>query len=53
MIEKKDGKETGRMISEHADEGYLTDSLAGILKGIPDPDDARERELKEKYGSGD
>lgn len=53
MIEKKNGKETGRMIPEDADKDYLTDSLAGILKDIPVPDDAREKRLKEKYGSAD
>ncbi len=41
------------MIPEGANEAYLTDTLIGILKNIPDPDDVREKRLKEKYGSAD
>ncbi|MBR3311376.1 MAG: type II toxin-antitoxin system prevent-host-death family antitoxin [Solobacterium sp.] len=49
VIITKNGKEVGRMIPKDTAVSYLTDSLTGILKGIPDLDNARESWLKEKY----
>ena len=49
VIVTKNGKEVGRFIPKDATVSYLTDSLAGILKGEHDLKDAKEERLKEKY----
>ena len=49
IIVTKNGKEVGRFIPREKTVSYLTDSLAGILKGDTDIDKAREQSLKEKY----
>ena len=49
IIVTKNGKEVGRLIPREKAVSYLTDSLAGILKGDMDIDKAREQSLKEKY----
>ena len=49
IIITKNGKEVGRFIPREKAVSYLTDSLAGILKGDTEIDKAREQSLKEKY----
>ena len=49
IIVTKNGKEVGRLIPRGKAVSYLTDSLAGILKGDTDIDKVREQSLKEKY----
>ena len=49
IIVTKNGKEVGRFIPRERAVSYLTDSLAGILKGDTEIDKAREQSLKEKY----
>ena len=49
IIVTKNGKEVGRFIPREKAVSYLTDSLAGILKGDTEIDKAREQSLKEKY----
>ena len=53
VIVTKNGKEVGRLIPYGAAISYLTDSLAGILKGNYDLDGAREERLKAKYEIAD
>lgn len=53
VIVTKNGKEVGRFIPRDAAVSYLTDSLAGILKGNSDIDQAKEERLNEKYASID
>ena len=50
IIVTKNGKEVGRFIPRERAISYLTDSLAGILKGDTDLDKAREKRLGKKYG---
>ena len=50
IIVTKNGKEVGRFIPREKAVSYLTDSLAGILKGDTDLDKAREKRLGKKYG---
>ena len=50
IIVTKNGKEVGRLIPREKALSYLTDSLAGILKGDTDLDKARAKRLGEKYG---
>ena len=49
VIVTKNGKEVGRFIPRDAAVSYLTDSLAGILKGNNDIYQAKEERLNEKY----
>ena len=49
IIVTKNGKEVGRLSPREKAVSYLTDSLAGILKGDTEIDKAREQSLKEKY----
>ena len=49
IIVTKNGTEVGRLIPREKAVSYLTDSLAGILKGDTEIDKAREQSLKEKY----
>ena len=49
IIVTKNGKEVGLLIPREKAVSYLTDSLAGILKGDTEIDKAREQRLKEKY----
>ena len=49
VIVTKNGKEVGRFVPRDASISYLTDSLAGILKGNLDAEQARKERLKEKY----
>ena len=49
VIITKNGKEIGRFVPKDATVSYLTDSLAGILKGDYDIEQARKEGLKEKY----
>lgn len=53
VIVTKNGKEVGRFIPRDASISYLTDSLAGILKGDLDAEQSREERLKEKYEIAD
>ena len=41
VIVTKNGKEVGRFVPKGATVSYLTDSLAGILKGEADPETER------------
>ena len=50
IIVTKKGKEVGRFIPREKAVSYLTDSLAGILKGDTDLDKVREKRLGKKYG---
>ena len=49
LVVTKNGKEFGRLIPREKAVSYLTDSLAGILKGDTEIDKAREQSLREKY----
>ena len=49
VIVTKNGQEVGRFIPKDAVVSYLTDSLAGILKGNYDIDEVKSERLKEKY----
>ena len=49
IIVTKNGKEVGRLIPREKAVSYLTDSLAGILKGDTDLDKVREKRLGKKY----
>ena len=53
VIVTKNGKEVGRFIPKGAAVSYLTDSLAGILRGDADLDSARDAALREKYEIAD
>ena len=53
VIVTKNGKEVARLIPRNAAVSYLTDSLAGILKGDVDLKQAKEERLKEKYETSD
>ncbi len=53
VIVTKNGKEIGRFIPKDTAVSYLTDSLAGILKGNNDLEQERSRRLDEKYASAD
>ena len=53
VIVTKNGKEVGRFVPRDASISYLTDSLAGILKGTLDAEQARKERLKEKYEIAD
>ena len=50
IIVTKNGKEVCRLILREKAVSYLTDSLAGILKGDTDLDKARAKRLGKKYG---
>lgn len=50
IIVTKNGKEVGRLIPREKAVSYLTDSLAGILKGDTDLDKSRAKRLGKKYG---
>ena len=50
IIVTKNGKEVGRLIPREKAVSYLTDSLAGILKGDTELDKARAKRLGKKYG---
>ena len=50
IIVTKNGKEVGRLIPREKAVSYLTDSLAGILKGDTDLDKVREKRLGKKDG---
>ena len=53
VIVTKNGKEVGRFVPKGATVSYLTDSLAGILKGEADPETERESALRTKYEIAD
>jgi prevent-host-death family protein len=53
VIVTKNGQEVGRFVPKGKTASYLTDSLAGILKGDYDYKDAKEEALREKYESID
>ncbi len=53
IIVTKNGREVGRFIPRDAAVSYLSDSLAGILKGGVDPEKAREEGLRAKYEIAD
>lgn len=53
VIVTKNGKEIGRFIPKDTAVSYLTDSLAGILKGKYDINKERKERLKEKYEIAD
>ncbi len=53
VIVTKNGKEVARLIPRNAAVSYLTDSLAGILKGDVDLKQAKEERLREKYETSD
>ena len=53
VIVTKNGKEVARLIPRNAAVSYLTDSLAGILKGDVDLRQAKEERLREKYETSD
>ena len=53
IIITKNGKQVARLIPEDAAVSYLTDSLTGVLKGNFDPDEAKDKELREKYEVAD
>ena len=49
VIVTKNGKEVGRLVPRSATVSYLTDSLAGVLKGNVSLERAKEERIKEKY----
>ncbi len=49
VIVTRNGKEVGRFVPRDKAVTYLTDSLAGILKGDMDIDQARKERLSKKY----
>ncbi len=49
VVVTKNGKEVGRFVPIDKTVSFLTDSLTGIIKGVWDERDERERALKEKY----
>ena len=49
VIVTKNGKTVGRFIPQEQVISFITDSLVGILKGSDMPDDARRRDLYDKY----
>lgn len=53
VIVTKNGKEVGRFIPRDAAISYLTDSLAGILKGDTDIAQEKEKGLRDKYEIAD
>lgn len=53
VIVTKNGKEVARLIPRNAAVSYLTDSLAGILKGDVDLRQEKEERLREKYETSD
>ena len=53
IIVTKNGREVGRFIPRDAAVSYLSDSLAGVLKGAADPEKAREEGLRAKYEIAD
>ncbi len=53
VIVTKNGKEVARLIPRDAAVSYLTDSLAGILRGDADLKQAKEERLREKYETAD
>ena len=53
VIVTKNGKEVGRFIPRDAAISYLTDSLAGILKGDTDITQEKEKGLRDKYEIAD
>ena len=53
IIVTKNGREVGRFIPRDAAVSYLSDSLAGILKGGADPEKVREEGLRAKYEIAD
>lgn len=53
VIVTKNGKEVGRFVPKDMAISYLTDSLAGIIKGSYDLDEVKEERLKEKYEIAD
>lgn len=53
IIITKNGKQVARLIPEDAAVSYLTDSLTGILKENYDLDEAKDKELREKYEVAD
>lgn len=53
VIVTKNGKEVGRFVPKKETVSYLTDSLAGIIKGNYDQDEMRQERLREKYEIAD
>ena len=53
IIITKNGKQVARLIPEDAAVSYLADSLTGVLKGNFNPDEAKDKELREKYEVAD
>lgn len=53
VIVIKNGKEVARLIPRNAAVSYLTDSLAGILRGDADLEQLKEERLREKYETAD
>ena len=53
VIVTKNGKEVGRFIPRDAAISYLTDSLAGILKGDTDIAKKKKKGLRDKYEIAD
>ena len=53
VIVTRNGKEVGRFIPKDMAVSYLTDSLAGILKGGADSDAAKDEALRAKYEIAD
>lgn len=49
VIITKNGKEIGRFIPKDTVASYLTDSLAGVLKGNYEIKEEREEGLRKKY----
>ena len=49
VIVTRNGKAVGRFVPKDAAVSYLTDSLAGILKGACDAGAAKDAALKAKY----
>ncbi len=49
IVVTKNGREVARFVPREATVSFLSDSLRGILKGIDDPDNARDEALREKY----
>lgn len=50
VIVTKNGIPVGRIIPHASAVSYLTDSLKGILKNLPEAQEEREKNLRAKYG---
>ena len=53
VIVTREGREVVRLLPRGAVVSFLTDALAGALRGVDRPETAREERLREKYEIAD